>query len=65
MNLHPQVIQKNGINEFVVLPYQEYERLRELAEDYEDLRDLREAIDKERTAPSLSLAEVRHALDLE
>lgn len=65
MNLHPQVIQKNGINEFVVLPYQEYEQLRELAEDYEDLCDLREAIDKEHTAPSLSLDEVRDALGLE
>lgn len=43
MELHPQVIEKEGKNEFVVLPFEEYQALTELMRDYEDLRDLREA----------------------
>lgn len=42
MKLHPQIIAKEGKNEFVVLPYEEYQALTELMYDYEDLRDLRE-----------------------
>jgi len=43
MNLHPQVIEKGGKGEFVVLPIEEYQALVEVMEDYEDLRDLRES----------------------
>jgi PHD/YefM family antitoxin component YafN of YafNO toxin-antitoxin module len=64
MELHPQILQKNGKNEFVVLPYEEFEALRELAEDYEDLYDLREAKAQERNAPTLMLAEARVQLGL-
>nr|VFK23626.1 MAG: prevent-host-death family protein [Candidatus Kentron sp. MB]VFK27982.1 MAG: prevent-host-death family protein [Candidatus Kentron sp. MB] len=42
MKLHPQLIQKQGKNEFVVLSIEEYESLTRLVEDYEDLKDLRE-----------------------
>lgn len=45
MKLHPQVIEKEGKNEFVVLPIDEYQALTDLVQDYEDLRDLREAKD--------------------
>jgi len=43
MVLHPQIIEKNGKEEFVVLPYEEFVALEEMLEDYEDLRDLRAA----------------------
>ena len=43
MELHPQLIEKNGKNEFVVLPFAEFEALTELLQDYEDLMDLRSA----------------------
>lgn len=43
MNLHPQIIEKEGRKEFVILPYEEFMRLKEILEDYEDLRDLRNA----------------------
>ena len=43
MELHPQVIEKEGTTEFVVLPFEEYQALTELMQDYEDLQDLREA----------------------
>ena len=43
ITLHPQLIEKNGKKEFVVLPFDEYCALTELIADYEDLKDLREA----------------------
>ena len=58
MELHPQILQKNGKNEFAILPYEEFEALRELAEDYEDVRDLREAKAQERDAPTFYKVEI-------
>ena len=43
MKLHPQVIEKGGKSEFVVLPFKEYLAVREALSDYEDLRDLKKA----------------------
>ena len=45
MQLNPQIIAKEGKDEFVVLPVEEYQSLISLVEDYEDLRDLRAAKD--------------------
>lgn len=42
MELNPQIIQKKGKREFVVLPYEEFVKIVEFLEDYEDLRDLRD-----------------------
>ena len=41
MLLHPQVIEKEGRMEFVVLPYEEFLQIQEALEDLEDLRELR------------------------
>lgn len=43
MNIHPQIIEKDGKKEFAVLPYHEFIALEEALQDYEDLQDLREA----------------------
>ena len=43
MKLHLQVIEKEGKNEFVVLPFDEHQELTTMMHDYEDLRDLRTA----------------------
>ena len=43
MELQPQIIKKNGKNEFVVFPYEEYLKMKAILEDYEDLLDLRKA----------------------
>lgn len=43
MKIHPQIIEKKGRKEFVVLPYDEFVKIQEALEDYEDLRDLRTA----------------------
>ncbi len=42
MSIHPQIIEKDGRKEFVVLPYEEFLQVQEALEDYADLRLLRE-----------------------
>ncbi len=58
MELHPQLIEKEGKKEFVVLPFEEYQALTELVSDYEDLRDLREEKEKSRNQESIPLDKV-------
>jgi hypothetical protein len=58
ITLHPEILQKNGRPEFAVLPYEEFQAIRELLLDYEDLRDLRAAKSKEADSPIMSLREV-------
>ena len=55
MKLHPQVIEREGKNEFVVLPYEEFQALTELINDYEDLKDLREAKEEAKSEKSVPL----------
>lgn len=64
MTLHAQVIRKKGNKRFVILPYQEFLRVRELLEDYEDLRDLRRAKAKEGHLPGTTLTDVVKRLNL-
>jgi len=64
MTLHPQVIEKEGKKEFVVLPYEEFVRIQEALEDFEDLKELRQAKVEEHAAPTSALAEVKKELDL-
>ena len=64
MELHPQVIEKEGKKEFVVLPYEEFKALEEAISDYEDLRDLREAKEKSKNQVGVPLEKVLSDLDL-
>jgi len=64
MKLHPQILEKDGKNEFVVLPAEEYKALTTLLEDYEDLRDLREAKRKSKGKKPIALAKVKKDLGL-
>lgn len=41
MKLYPQIIEKEGKNEFVALTYREDQALAELMHDYVDLRNQR------------------------
>ncbi len=50
------------MKEFVVLPYEEFERLSQELADYEDLKDLRAAKNEEKDAPSATLGDVREEL---
>ena len=65
VKLHPQIIEKDGRKEFVVLPFEEFVRLEDELADYRDLQELRAAKKKEGTAPTLTLAEVKRELNLE
>ncbi len=59
MELHAQIIKKNGKNEFVVLPYNEFQKIQEEIASYEDLRCLREAKAGEKDAPTIGLEELK------
>lgn len=65
MTLHPQILERDGRKQFVILPYEEFERIQEALEDLEDLQALREAKASEAGEPTLSLAEVRAELGLD
>jgi len=58
MNIHPQIIEKDGKTEFVVLPYDEFVRLQNELEDLHDLRMLREEKASESSLPTRPLDEV-------
>jgi PHD/YefM family antitoxin component YafN of YafNO toxin-antitoxin module len=62
IELHPEILKKNGKSEFVVLPYEEYAALQELLADYQDLLDLRDAKSKESGKPSVPLTELKGQL---
>jgi len=58
MTLHPQIIQKEGRNEFVVLPYQEYIAVEEALEDLQDLQTLAEAREAHANEKGIPLADI-------
>jgi hypothetical protein len=65
MKTSPQVIRKAGRNEYVVLPYGEYEAMRQRLEDVEDLLELRKAIRRDDPAkPGLTLEQLKVRLGL-
>ncbi|MBI4666459.1 MAG: type II toxin-antitoxin system Phd/YefM family antitoxin [Nitrospinae bacterium] len=62
IELHPEVLTKNGRKEFVVLPYEEFVALQQLLEDMEDLRDLRTAKTEDTGKPDISLEDAKKEL---
>lgn len=62
MELKPQIIKKNGENEFAVIPYDEYLKLQKALEDYEDLMDLRKAKSDTVNEPSIPFNQVEEKL---
>lgn len=44
ITLNPQMIEKDGKTEFVVLPYEEYQEILEYIENYLDLLELKDSI---------------------
>lgn len=63
--LHPNILAKDGMNEFVVLPYEEFVQVQEELQDYEDLKDLRAAKFHEESSPSVSFADAKKQLGLD
>ena len=64
IKLHPEVLKKNGVNEFVILPYDEFIALQQILDDAKDLADLREAVAVEKDSPAISLEELKANLDV-
>ena len=64
LELHPNILEKEGRKEFVVLPYEEFLALQQILTDAQDLMDLREAKDAEQDAPSMTFNEVKQQLGL-
>jgi PHD/YefM family antitoxin component YafN of YafNO toxin-antitoxin module len=58
MSIHPQIIEKDGRREFVVLPYEEFLQMQAEIEDYDDLRTLRDEKACAHTEPTRSLEDV-------
>ncbi len=65
MLLHPQVIEKEGRKEFVVLPYEEFLEIPEALQDFEDLRELRKEREGSMDVASRSLREIGKELGFE
>ena len=62
MSIHPQIIEKVGKKEFVVLPYEEFVLMQEALEDYEDLRALRDEKSASHGEPAKSLDDILNEL---
>ena len=58
IELHPEIIEKDGKKQFVVLPYEEFQAIEEALADADDLTELRAATKEERDAPNTPLEEV-------
>jgi hypothetical protein len=62
MRIHPQVIEKEGRKEYVVLPYEAFLAIKESLEDFEDLKDLREAKAASFAEKTVKLSDIREEL---
>jgi len=58
MSIHPQIIEKEGRKEFVVLTYEEFLQIQDALEDLEDIQILREARTSSVSEPTKSLDDV-------
>ncbi len=65
MLLHPQVIEKEGRKEFVILPYEEFLQIQEALEDFKDLQELRKEREGSMGMPTKSLKEIGKELGFE
>lgn len=64
MIIRAQILKRKGKNEFAILSYEEFLKVREALDDYEDLKALRSAKAKEKNAKTVSLKEVKKNLHL-
>ena len=64
VELHPNILERDGKKAFAVLPYEEFLLVEEQLEAYEDLQTLRAAKAQEADAPTIPLAEARRKLKL-
>ncbi len=58
MTIHPQIIEKEGKKEFVIIPYEEFLLIQEALDDLDDLKELREEKESSKEEPSRKLDDV-------
>jgi hypothetical protein len=59
MDLHPQILEKDGKPAFVILPYEEFVGLTDALEDALDVIALREAAAEQGSKPGRSLDDIK------
>jgi PHD/YefM family antitoxin component YafN of YafNO toxin-antitoxin module len=64
IELHSQIVTKDGEKQFVILPYDEFATIQEALADADDLNALRIAKNEESNAPTVPLEEVISSLGL-
>jgi hypothetical protein len=64
IELHPEIIEKDGKKQFVILPYEEFAAIKEALADVDDLAALRIAKQEEHDAPTVPLEQVVDDLGL-
>ena len=65
VELHPELLSREGKRQFAVIPYEEFVQLQEWFEDARDLLDLELAIIENKDKPTYSLEEVTAELGIE
>ena len=64
IELHPEILEKDGKKQFVILPYEEFAAIQEALADADDLAVLRAAKKDECDAPTIPLDQVVEELEL-
>jgi len=64
LDIHPEFLRKDGKNQFVVLPYEEFLQVQERLVDAEDLLELRRAKAENEGQTAVPLDEVRKRFGL-
>lgn len=64
IDLHANILEKDGKKEFAVIPYDEFLQIQEELANYDDLLILRDAKKEEDDAPTLSMAEMKKELGM-
>lgn len=64
IDLHPEILKKNGRSEFAVLPYEEFVALQQRLADLEDLLEIEEAKRAEGHLPRVSLESIEKDLGM-
>ena len=64
IELHPEILEKDGKKQFVILPYEEFAAIQEALADADDLAALRAAKEEEHAAPGIALEKVVEELGL-
>jgi PHD/YefM family antitoxin component YafN of YafNO toxin-antitoxin module len=64
IELHPEILEKDGKKQFVILPYEEFAAIQEALADADDLAALRAAKRDEGDAPTIPLDQVVDELEL-